>query len=205
MRVLHQHVRDLLHVFLGVAGAGRVRRAVQDDPFGLRRDRLFQIFRLQLEVHFLRAGDDDGLALGQQHHVRIRDPVGRRDDDFVARVERGHQRVVEHLLAAGADGDLVARIVEIVVAFELAADRVLQLGRTVRIGVAGVAALHGVDGGLDDVGRGVEIRLACGEADDVAARGFQLARLGADGDGGGRLDAAETVSDEAHYFLGKAG
>jgi hypothetical protein len=45
-------------------------------------------------------------AAGQQHHVGIADPVGRGDDHLVARIAGGHQRVVQDLLAAGADRHL---------------------------------------------------------------------------------------------------
>src|SRR5579871_1042202 len=41
------------------------------------------------------------LAGGERHHFGIADPIGRGDDDFVARIDGRHQRIVEHLLAAG--------------------------------------------------------------------------------------------------------
>ena len=53
-------------------------------------------------------GDLDRLAAGEQHDVGIAHPIGRRDDHLVAGIERRQQRVVEHLLAAGADDDLRA-------------------------------------------------------------------------------------------------
>ena len=42
MRVLQQHVGQRLQLGARIGGAGRVRRRVEDQPFGLRRDRLFQ-------------------------------------------------------------------------------------------------------------------------------------------------------------------
>ena len=152
------------------------------------RDRALQVLGAQLEAVVLRAGHGDRLALGQQDHVRIGDPEGRRDDHLVARVQGRHQGVVEHLLAAGADGDLLGLVVQAVVALELLDDRRLQLGRAVDRRVLGLAALDGGDGRLLDVVRGVEIRLAGAQADDVAAGGLELAGLLGHRDGRRGLD-----------------
>src|SRR5581483_3395787 len=119
-------------------------------------------------------------------------------DHLVAGVQRRHERVVEHLLAAGADGDLVDTVVEVVLALELADDRRLQFRNAVDGGVLGLAVADRLDRGFLDVVRGVEIGLAGAEADHVAAGRFQLARLVGDGDRGRRLDAAERVGKEGH-------
>ena len=117
-------------------------------------------------------------------------------------IERRHQRVEEHLLAAGADDDLRRLVVEAVLALELARDRGLQLGDAVDRGVLAVLPLADrLDRGfLDVVGR-VEVGLAGAEPDDVAAGGFQRARLVGHRDGGGRLDACERVGEEGHGNL----
>ncbi len=65
-------------------GAGRVRRRIQDQPFGPRRDRRVEILGAQFEAVVLRAGDRHRLAVAQQHHLRVRHPVRRRDHDLVA-------------------------------------------------------------------------------------------------------------------------
>src|SRR6266700_1108744 len=51
--------------------------------------------------------------------------------DLVARVEGGHQRVVEHLLAAGPDDDLVRLVSQTVLAPKLGRYRLLQLGNAI--------------------------------------------------------------------------
>ena len=117
-----------------------------------------------------RAGDDDRGAAGELHHVGIADPVGRGDDDLVAGVDRGEERVEEHLLAAGRDDDLVGGVVEAVLAGELGGDGAAQLGDALGRGVAGLAAVDGGLAGGADVGGRVEVGLAGGETDDVAAR-----------------------------------
>src|SRR4029453_1418929 len=127
----------------------------------------------------------------------------------VARIQRRGQRVVQPLLAAGADGDLLRLVVEVVLALELGADRLLQRGGAVDVGVFGVAGHDRLDRGLLDVVRRVEIRLAGAQADDVSPGRLQLARLAGDGDGGRRFDAGQTLGDEGHdrsrQVGGKAG
>ena len=199
---LHQHVGDRLELGLGVGGAGRVRRRVEDDPLGARRDRLLQRLRLHLEAVLHARRHDHRLAAGEQHHVRIADPVRRRDDDLVAGVERHHQRVVEHLLAAGRDDDLVRLVVEVVLALELADDRLLELRQALDRGVLRrPAALDRLDRRLLDVVRRVEVGLAGAEPDDVAARRFERARLVGHRHGGGGLDARQRVLEQGHENL----
>src|SRR5207245_4341741 len=57
------------------------------------------------------------------------------------------------------------------------ADRLLQLRDPVDVGVLGLAVADRLDGRFLDVLRRVEVGLARGEADDVAALRLQLARL----------------------------
>jgi hypothetical protein len=61
MRMLHQHVGQRLQLGARIGGTGRVRRRVQDDPLGFRRDRLLEILRAQLEAAVLAAGTQTGL------------------------------------------------------------------------------------------------------------------------------------------------
>jgi len=62
------------------------------------------------------------------------------------------------VLAAAGDDDLVARVVQAVVALELGPDGILQLGDAVGGRILGEPLLEGLDGGGLDVGRGVEVR-----------------------------------------------
>ena len=109
-------------------------------------------FRRHLEARFDVVGDADRLAAGEHGHVGIAHPVGRRDDHFVAGIERRDEGVVEDLLAAGADDDLARLVVEAVLALELARDRRLELRNAVDRGVFGrLAALDRLDRGALDV------------------------------------------------------
>ena len=127
----------------------------------------------------------DRLAAGEQHHFRIAHPIGRRDDHFVAGIERREQRVEQHLLAAGADDDLRRLVGQLVLALELARDRGLQFGNAVDGGVfRRLAVADRLDGRLFDVVGRVEIRLAGAKPDDIAARRFERARFIRHRDGG---------------------
>ena len=114
-------------------------------------------------------------------------------------VDRGHQGVVQDLLAAGvADGDLVGGVVEPVFPLELGRDRLLQRRCPVHGGVFGIARVDGADRRLLDRVRGVEIRLARAEADDVAAGGLQLTRLVCHRNRRRRLDPGQGLGKERH-------
>ena len=200
--MLHQHVGQRLELGARVGGAGRVRRRIEDQPLRFWRDRAVERLRLHLEAVFHPGVDRHGRPAGECHHFRIADPIGRRDHDLVARIERRHQRVVEHLLAAGADADLRGLVVEAVLTLELGDDRRLEFRDAVDIGVFRRApALDRLDRGrLDVVGR-VEIRLAGAEPDHVTTRRFERARLVRHRDGGGGLDALERVREEGHVII----
>ncbi len=199
--MLDQHVGDRLELAPGIGRAGRVRRRAQDDPLGLRRDRLLEIFRTQLEAGRGRAHHRNGLAAGERHHLGIADPVRRGDDHLVARIDGRHQRVVEHLLAASADDDLVRLVGQAVLARELVDDGFLELRNAADIGVLGLAGLDRVDRRQLDVGGRIEVRLAGAEADDVAARGFQRACFVRDRNRRGRLHTVERSGQEGHNHL----
>ena len=160
-----------------------------------------RVGRLQLEAVRGRADDRHRLAAGERHHLGIAHPVGRRDDHLVAGIDGGHQRVVEHLLAAGADDDLVRLVGQAVLALELGDHRVLQFRNAVDGGILGLAGFDGMDRRQLDVGGRVEVRLAGAEADDVTSRRFQRACFIRDRDRCGRLHTVERGGQERHHRL----
>jgi hypothetical protein len=93
-------------------------------------------------------------------------------------IERRHERVVKHLLAAGAHDDLARLVVQAVLALELADDRRLELRDAVDRGVLRrLSALDRIDRSALDVVGGIEVRLPGPEADHVTAGCFERARL----------------------------
>ncbi len=126
VRMFHQHVGERLKLGLGIGGAGRIGRRVEDQPLGLRRDRLFERVRRQLEAVVDGGSAKTGVPPQIAHHFGIAHPVGARDHYLVARVERRHQGVEQDLLAAGADDRLLRLVVEVVLALELVGDRLAQ-------------------------------------------------------------------------------
>jgi hypothetical protein len=76
---------------------------------------------------------------------------------------------------------------------ELRYNGLLEFGRPVHGGIAGKARADGLDGRGPDVVRGIEIRFAGAETDDVLAGGPQFGNPGGDRQGGGGLDALYPV------------
>ena len=139
MRMPEQDGRDLLH--LGPR-AGRTRRIVgkiEDQPPGPGRDGGVEVLGPQLELVVLRAGHGHRRRLRDHGHVGVADPARRRDHHLVSGIAARHQGIEDDLLAAVADQDLIERVIEAVVALELALHRRLQRLRAVLRRVLGVA------------------------------------------------------------------
>ncbi len=157
--VLQQHVGQRPQVRFLVNRAGRVVGRIQQQPAGFRRDRLRQLVRRQLEILFHAAGHDHRHAAREFDHVDIGDVIGRGQDDFVPIVRPGGEGVEDHLLGAVADDDLVAGVLQAVLALELGDDRVFQLVGSADRGIGRLAVQRGLMRGLDHVIGGREIRL----------------------------------------------
>ncbi len=182
VRVFLEDRAECLQFLAGVHGTGRVGRGVEDEPLGLGGDGLCQGGRSELEACVLPAGDDHRGAVVGKHHVRVGNPVRRRDNHFVAFIERRHEGYVQDLLGPAADGQLVPLIVVTGVALDLPQDGGLQLGSTCHGGVLGLSVVDRLDGGCLDVVRGIEVRLADRQVDDRDAFGFEFADTGGCGD-----------------------
>jgi hypothetical protein len=180
MRVPQKYLEQRPVVGRTVGGARRVGGRVQEHPSGPRRDGRLQLLRRQAEAGRGVAGDQNGLALADLDNVRIGGPIGRRNDDLVARIERRHHGVEEDLLGAGRDRDLVQLVGQRVLALEFLADRLLQFRRAVECGVFRFAAVDRIRGGLLHVFRRVEIRLTGAEDDHRLAFALHGGGAGAD-------------------------
>ena len=134
-------------------------------------------------------------GVGQQDHVRIRNPVRRGDEYLVAFVPQHLCQVVEGMLGAAGNDDLPAFVGQSVVALEFGDDGILQ-----RVGAADervicVIILNGADGGLFDRLRRGKIRFAGAEADDIDPLLFQSLSLGGDGQCHRRLNFLDALRE----------
>ena len=201
VRVAEEDLGERAQLVRRIGGTRRVRRRIEDQPLGPRADGRIERLRRDLEALLGGAVDEHGRAAGDLHHVRIGHPVGARNDDLVAVVDGGQHGVEQHLLAADADDDLVGAVVEAVVAPELVAHRLLELGRAVHLGVLRVAGANGGDGRVLHRLRRVEVRFAGAEADDVVAGRLELGGARGHGHRRRRLDAAEALGKKTHRAI----
>ena len=112
LRMFQQHIRQPAQFVRRIGRAGRVARAVQHQPFGLWRDGGFELFRRHLEISLCGTFDKNRHAAVQPGQVRIGHPVGRGHDDLVAVIHRGGEGVEDDLLATGANGNLLGRVIQ---------------------------------------------------------------------------------------------
>ena len=188
-RVLQQHVGQRAPFGARVRRARRVAGRVDEQQLGLGRDGRFELARRHLVALRGRAVRRHGQAIREQHHVRVAHPVRRGNDGFITRVEHGHAEVVDSLLGARADQNLVALVADLIVALELRDDGVFELDDAVDVGVTREALADRLDTRVGNVRGCVEVRFAGAEPDDVLAFGFQFRGARGDGEGGRRLDA----------------
>ena len=119
-------------------------------------------------------------------------------------IERHGEGVVDDLLAAVAHQHLVGRVAQPVLALELAADRLAELGEAGDRRVLRPALDDGSHRRDLDVVRSVEVRLSRRQRDHVAAGSRHLHRLGGNDDGGRRLDSAHALCGDGHHKLLKS-
>ena len=65
--------------------------------------------RRELEVVFFPRLDDHRLRAGQLDQFGIADPIGRRDDHFVARIAERREHIVQRMLGAVGNDDLLGQ------------------------------------------------------------------------------------------------
>ena len=201
-----QVIRDHHHLFMraddigqraqfggAVAHAGGVGGRVDDHPAGARGDGGGKTVRCHLQTIGKTAGDIDRGAAGDLDNAGKADPIGGRDHHLVTFLDRGHQRVEQHLLATGTDRDIFRREGDAVLTFEFADDGGFQFGDAVNLCIAGMAVADGAHGGITDMRRGGKIGLAGGKADDIAPGGAQVERQRRDRHGGRRRNAVHPV------------
>ena len=124
----------------GVDRAGRVGRRDEDEHLGPVGARGLELLDGGPVAGGLVGHDLDRDAAGQPDRLRVGRPVGRGEDDLVARVEEGGERVVEGLLAAVGDEHLARRDLVAGVAQGLGRDGRLAARAARRPGCSGATA-----------------------------------------------------------------
>ena len=148
---------------------------------------------VQIEAVLFIQRHYDRHAAGQLGHGRIGNPVRRGNQHFVARVDDRLKNIVEALLAAATDLNLLGIIVPAVTLAIAVAYGLPQLRNAVGWGVAGVALVYGLFAGSADMRRGGKVGLADTEIEDIHALGLELLGFRIDGQGGGGGDLGNAL------------
>src|SRR5690606_13081603 len=114
--VCFQDLAQLHELLPRIAGACRVRRAVEEQEARLRRDGFFELPGRDKEPAVDISVDNDWFGFREPDHVRIRYPVRCRYDGFVAGPEDCLARVETGLLGAARYQDLRRLVVKRIVA-----------------------------------------------------------------------------------------
>ncbi len=175
--------------------ARRVAGAVDDEHPGSGRDGFFQLRRGYLEI-LLDAGlDDYRFAFRDKNDVGIGHPIGRGYDDFIARVDDGKHQIEKALLSAARNQNLARSIIKTIVTFEFGNDRILEAGGAAHCRIFCKTPVDGGNGGILDMLRGIKIRLAGAQPNDVLALCLEPRSPGSDRQSRGGLDGLNALRE----------
>ncbi len=147
-------------------------------------------FGPKLEAIFGEAGDFHRHAACQRHLRLVGDKAGSGDDDFIAGVEQGSHGQVQRFGYPHADDELRLRVVgHPIQAVKVRRKRLAQLQAPGIGGVVRLPAIEGTHARLQNVLRGLEIRLADAQRDDIMHGGNDVEKA-ADA---GRLERQNTI------------
>ena len=176
--------------------ARRVRRRVQNDGLGPRRNRLLN--RVGRDAEALR------LAGLEKHHLAARvlddvleaHPVGNRQNHLVAVVHQDLDGIEQRQLAAGGKDGLIDRVVRAEVAGVALHNRLAHVGNARHHRIAGEVGVNGGNRRVLDVARGRKVRLAGPKIHQVGALRAQFCGLRGHSHGCGNLDPANSVGKD---------
>ena len=181
-------------LFLAIHRTGWVRRRHEHERLGVLGPSFFELLDADLETGLGRRRQFDRRCACEADRLGVRGPVRSGQQHLVARVQQRSEGVIHRLLAAVGDNDLIGGDGVARVAHGLVGDGLAKrwLARCWRVLVAR-RILAGGDRSLDDVSRSWEVGFASTEADDRLPFGLQRLGFGADGEGGGRSNGANTA------------
>jgi len=152
---------------------GRIRRAVEHQELRPRRQRSRELVGTEFEAGLLGRRDEDRRGPGQLHQIGIADPVWGGDDDLIPRPAQRHQGIMDRMLGAVRDQDLIGAGRQADPSRVVIRQRLLQLRDAGRRGVVGLAGPDRAERSLLDVRRRVEVGLTQGEVEDVHPLPFE--------------------------------
>ena len=134
------------------------------------------------------------------HDVFERNPVRHRQNHFVAVIHQHLNGIEQRMLAAGRGNHFLAPVVRIEIHGMAVHNRIAQFGGSGHGGIFREVPLNRGDGGVFDVLRRREVRLARAEIDHVDSLRAQLVGLGHHRHGGGGLDAVDSFGEFQRRF-----
>ncbi len=174
---------------------GGIGRRVENDGAGGGRDGALDHFLRKREAVGFVGGDEHALSTRVADDVLERHPCGRGDDDFVAVLDQDLEGIEERLFTSGGGNDFFALVGGTEVGGVAGGDGIAQLDDAGDGRVLGEIRLDGSDGSVLDVLRGMEVRLAGAEIDQVGAGFAHTVGFVGDGHGGGRFNAVDALGE----------
>ena len=177
MRIAFQHASQSFEFLFAVEHTRGVAGSAEHKELGLGGDGSLELCGGNLEFVLDACLDELADTTRVANHLAVGNPVGSRDDDLVARIDKALNQLEDALLGTRGDNDLLGFELEIVVAFELIADSLTQVGITRNGRIVGEVLVDGLLGGFLGLVGGVEVGFADRKAYDVLALSFQFACL----------------------------
>ena len=167
------------HVFRNnaVDGTRWVRWRTEQEHLGLVSDEALQLGRCDLEVLLLTAQEWNIGTFGQLHHLEVRDPGWRWDDDLVALLDNREDDVADLLFGTITNYDLCRTEFDSILALQLVADGLTQGHISWHGRIEREVVIDSLFGSLFDVIGCVEIRFTHTEVDDVKTLGLEFLAL----------------------------
>ena len=151
------------------------------------------------EIFCLVSFEEHGSATGKLDDVFEGNPVGHRQNNFIAVVNKNIDGLKQGQLAAGGEDRLVGRVIRSKICRVALDDGLAQLRNAADRGVAREVAFDGGDGGVLDVTRRGKVRFARSKIHQVDTLGTQLGCLCSHGHGRGNFNPVDAIGED---FLG---
>ena len=175
-------LRERFDFCLAVNGTRRVAGVVQEDCLGLCGNRCLQGFGLDLETVFYFGAYNHRLSAEPLDEFGVSHPVRCRNNDFVAFVYKGCERIEDGVFGSARHDNLFRLVVQTVFFFQLFGNGLADFENAYGSGVAGLAFANGLAGGILNRRRCRKIGLAGPQAYDILAVGNHLLGQGVNGD-----------------------